>query len=196
MQAIAGYCRFCIGMKGGGMPRPNRPRTIAGEKTLARRIETERERRGWSYEGLASRMDGVGCPINASGIYKVEKAGRRITVDELVGLSAVFGVAAEDLLLPAEVVADRDLRALFDEVEEAGVEAGRAKERYDSSLARLRGHIAEHPEQLDSLADLVRDVMVQAEKEHPDFTTAVAMFKITNDPAWAAKVREQLEGVE
>jgi len=59
------------------MPRQNRPRTIGQEEGLARRIGYEREQRGWSYAGLASRMTRAGCAIDQSALYKIENATPR-----------------------------------------------------------------------------------------------------------------------
>jgi transcriptional regulator with XRE-family HTH domain len=91
------------------MPRPNKPRSIDAEFALARRVAYERERRDWSYEALASRMTKAGCPIQASGLYKIEKAGRRITVDELVGLAKAFDVDVPELLQPVEMILHEDI---------------------------------------------------------------------------------------
>jgi transcriptional regulator with XRE-family HTH domain len=86
---------------GGAMPRPNRPRELYAELHVASRVAIEREARGWSYEGLADRLGKVGCPIQPSAIYKIEKARppRRITVTELVAFSKVFMLSVEELLV-------------------------------------------------------------------------------------------------
>jgi transcriptional regulator with XRE-family HTH domain len=99
------------------MPRPNPPRDIYAERYLAIRVAREREARGWSYEGLASRMTAAGCPLNQSAIYKIERADppRRITVDELVAYSRVFGIPVEQLLLDPEVEAEGRLLELINE---------------------------------------------------------------------------------
>lgn len=92
------------------MPRPNPPRAIIEEINLSQRMALERESRGWTYESLANRMTAAGCPITASSLYKSEKSGRRITFEEVVGLSRAFGIPVQDLLLPADLV--RSTRAL------------------------------------------------------------------------------------
>ena len=104
------------------MPRPNRTRYVGGESSLAERIAFERAARGWSPAGLASRMEQVGCPINTSAIYKLEKADppRRITVDELIAFARVFDLPPEDLLQPASVVKHEKLRKGLDEVIRTG----------------------------------------------------------------------------
>jgi transcriptional regulator with XRE-family HTH domain len=90
------------------VPRPNPPRDVYAERYLAQRIARERESRGWTYESLASRMTAAGCPLNQSAIYKIERSDppRRITVDELVGYSKVFGISVEQLLLDPEIDAE------------------------------------------------------------------------------------------
>lgn len=94
------------------MPRPNRPRTIRIEADLAKRISYERERHRMSYDGLADRMTKIGCAIQASAIYKIEKGDppRRITLNEAVAFAEVFGVPLEDLLVPADQVATKAAR--------------------------------------------------------------------------------------
>jgi transcriptional regulator with XRE-family HTH domain len=88
------------------MPLPTPHRVIGGERELARRIQWERERRDWTLEELASKMTSVGCQIQRSGIYKIEKGDppRRIVVDELIALSKVFSIPVEQLLLPVELL--------------------------------------------------------------------------------------------
>lgn len=93
------------------MARPNPRRSIGTEQALSRRLQWERERRGWSYDGLASRMTNVGCPIQPSALYKIEKGDppRRITVDELVALAQVMEHSVPDLLQPVEMVLHEDI---------------------------------------------------------------------------------------
>jgi len=88
------------------VPRPNPTRALHAEENLARRIAHEREQRGWTYEGLATRLTEAGCPIQGSAIYKIEKGAprRRISVDELVALSKVFDVDIADLLISVEII--------------------------------------------------------------------------------------------
>lgn len=102
------------------MPRPNRIRSVEGETNLARRIQRERNLRGWSYETLASKMTEAGCPIQGSAIYKVEKGGekrRRVTVDELIALAQVFDVTVENLLTPVEVLRTQRGQEVLKEIE-------------------------------------------------------------------------------
>lgn len=88
------------------MPRQNATRSIFAERSVAQRILYERKERGMSVEGLAERMKQVGCPIQVSALYRIENANppRRITVDELVAFSEVFGIPVPELLLPLETV--------------------------------------------------------------------------------------------
>lgn len=85
------------------MPR-SVPRTIGSEDSLARRIEYEREQRGWSPASLAERMTKAGCQMSQSAVWKIEngRPRRRITVDEAVAFAAVFETTLEKLLVPVE----------------------------------------------------------------------------------------------
>jgi transcriptional regulator with XRE-family HTH domain len=134
------------------MPRPNQPRTIGTEKTLARRIRWEREGEGMTYEGLAARMAAVGCPIQPSALYKIEKNNppRRITVDELVALAQVFETSIQELLLPPEVVADRDLRRLLESWRDARLEEIAATDG-------MADYLTSHPDVEDVLEGMFND---------------------------------------
>lgn len=154
------------------MPRPNRPRHIGGETSLAERIAFERESRGMSYEGLASRMDKAGCAIHASAIYKIERANppRRITVDELVGFSRVFGISIDDLLLPATVVKEAKLMAGLDELSERFFELSGAQRDFDATVARL-----------DSLAGELGFILTLPAQSAAD---------VTSDTAWVIDIKK------
>lgn len=103
------------------MARPNRPRIIGSERSLARRLQWERESRGWTYDGLAARLTAAGCPIQASAIYKIEKGDppRRITVDELVALAQVFEADVQELLVPVEAILHRDIARVAEDEDRA-----------------------------------------------------------------------------
>jgi transcriptional regulator with XRE-family HTH domain len=135
------------------MPRPNRPRSIASESALAHRIAYEREVRGMTPAGLASRMTQAGCPINASAIYKIEKADppRRITVDELVAFSEVFGIGVEDLLLPPEVAMDQTLRELVLAWNQARLELLPLVATERAAWEELRRYVRAHPKAAPAL---------------------------------------------
>lgn len=102
------------------MPRPNPLRMVQNEANLAERIAYERERRGWTYEGTAKRMTEIGCTIQGSAIYKIEKAEprRRISVDELVAFAAIFETTVEDLLLPVDAVFSAEAKRILESLAE------------------------------------------------------------------------------
>lgn len=149
------------------MPRPNPPRSLQGEDNLAQRIAYEREQRGWTYEGLAKRLTDVGCPIQGSAIYKIEKGTprRRISVDELVAFAKVFDADTSDLLIPLELIAEHEALALLGEVERKYQVLTGAAEDY----SRAMNHIAQLAAALDDknaskivgiLYDRLRSILV------------------------------------
>lgn len=102
------------------MPKRNNERSITGrgEANLARRVAYMREARGWSYETLARAMTDVGCSISKAALYNIENGTppRRITVDELVALAAVFEVGdVSEMLVPMESVLTAEARELLAE---------------------------------------------------------------------------------
>ncbi len=103
------------------MSRPNKGRTIRAEANLALRMAYERDRRDWTYDGLARRMADAGCPIQATALYKIEKGSppRRVTVDELAALAHVFDVDPSEMLRPMAEIGDRAARELLGRLNEA-----------------------------------------------------------------------------
>lgn len=135
------------------MPKTNPGRSAYTEQALARRIAYEREQRGWSYQVLAKRMGDAGCPIDQSAVYKIEKHNppRRITVDEPVAFSTVFGVSVADLLLPANVVAQAAVHDAINRISAAAVEVADAQAHLDDVTQRARAALAELGVDLDTL---------------------------------------------
>src|SRR5712691_201519 len=68
---------------------------------VARNIAAERERRSLSQADLATRMSGLGFRWVRQTVTEAERpGGRKITVEELVGLSTALSVPVDVLLLP------------------------------------------------------------------------------------------------
>lgn len=160
------------------MPRPNRPRSIASEENVARRIAYEREQRGWSYAGLASRMTKVGCAIDQSALYKVENSTprRRISVDELVALSTVLDIPVDELLVPPEIATDKRALELLENYH-------KARDAADEVFFDLAEHAVAHPR----VEGVLRQHMT-AEDKKTGFDAAVRRFRRN------AKAKEARDG--
>lgn len=104
-----------------------------------------------TYDGLATRMTDVGCPIQGSALYKIEKSGRRITVDELVAMAKVFEVEVADLLRPLEAV-------LFEEIE-------RVAEREAAAADNVLNAVSELYEALTARLELWRRAVDDGDKD-------------------------------
>jgi len=134
------------------MPRHNPARSIASESNLALRIAVERDQRGLSYEGLARLMADVGCPIQGSAIYRIEKGDppRRVTVDELVAFGAVFELSIDEMLIPVEIVDQKEAKRLVSEMAETtsllGETVGRTFGMWFDyfSLCRVKPEVGEY----------------------------------------------------
>jgi len=68
---------------------------------VARNVAAERERRSLSQADLADRMSGLGFRWVRQTVTEAERpGGRKITVEELIGLSVALGVPVDVLILP------------------------------------------------------------------------------------------------
>ncbi len=78
-------------------------------KAVADNIARLRKVRGLTTRQLSALLEKNGRPVPASGITRMEKAERQVTVDELMALSAAFGVSPTALLLPLTDRADEQV---------------------------------------------------------------------------------------
>lgn len=70
-------------------------------ENVRRNVFALRKARGLTTERLSTALEGVGHPIAASGITRIEKGDRRVDVDDLVALAAALGARPERLLAAA-----------------------------------------------------------------------------------------------
>jgi transcriptional regulator with XRE-family HTH domain len=144
------------------MPPKRQPASLAEEDNLARRVAYERERRRWSYEGLAKRMTDAGCPINPSALFKIEKSEprRRIAVAELVAFAHVFAVPAEHLLLPPDVITSELALVLLRDWRDAWAARTAALRSANERLAAIEVavgiHLHQYPEAIPAVRDYLR----------------------------------------
>lgn len=67
---------------------------------LREEVKGHRERLGLRQEDLARRMREAGCLWQRVTVAEVERGSRRVSLDELVILAAIFSVPVVDLLVP------------------------------------------------------------------------------------------------
>jgi transcriptional regulator with XRE-family HTH domain len=130
------------------MPPRGEPKKIGAEGFLARRVQYERERRGWTHTGLAKRMSEAGCPMNQSAIWKIENGEprRRITVDEAVAFATVFEINVSDLLADVDEVITRKVHDYY-----------QAMTRVAGELASMDSRATELVASLDELRFIFND---------------------------------------
>lgn len=186
------------------MPPRNPAQSVLSEEGLARRIARERERRGWTYEGLARRMTVAGCPINQSAIYKIEKGtrdregrpgpARRITVQELLAFSKVFEIDIDALLLPPEVAESQELSELLIAWDEARLAADEARGREFEAWDRLVSYAGKRPELHNKLEEFMRTWATHRFGKGPKQETQLAthMWRVTRSEDWARRLNEAL----
>jgi transcriptional regulator with XRE-family HTH domain len=129
--------------------QPKMPEVGPVGRNLIEAVKRLRRARGLTYKKLSAALEGTGRPIFPLGLSRLEKAQRRVDVDELVALAGVFDVTPARLLAPAGVVEAEDhpavtaVRALADRLAELIAAddpeaASRARRRASLSLRRAR----------------------------------------------------------
>lgn len=71
-------------------------------RTVAKNLERLRRVRGLTTRQLSAELEEAGRPIPASGITRMEKGDRQVSVDDLTALAAVLRVSPSALLLPLD----------------------------------------------------------------------------------------------
>jgi len=174
------------------VPRPNKPREVLAEANLARRIAAERDARGWTNDGLARRMTDAGCAMTGSAIFKIEKSEprRRIVVDELVAFAKVFGVPVEELLLPLEVAARKEVAGLVVAWNNADSEATAAAMKRDEAWSTLGAYVAQRPEAAGPLEQILDSwAATYVDEENREGAVAYKMWELTRAEKWVDIVR-------
>ncbi|MFC8423960.1 helix-turn-helix domain-containing protein [Streptomyces sp. NPDC057236] len=75
------------------------PLGVAGNN-VRRNVRRLREQRRWSYREVEERVARAGRVIPALELSAIDAGERRVDVDDLVALAAVFGLSIEGLLQP------------------------------------------------------------------------------------------------
>lgn len=119
------------------------PNSPAHESNLARRVQAERVRRGWSLSDLARRMTAAGYALHPSAIHKIEKGTRRITLNEAVVYAQVFELTLGAMLLDPGVLATKEGLRLWKKYEHA-------QERYTAARRELESIESELLDLIDS----------------------------------------------
>jgi transcriptional regulator with XRE-family HTH domain len=83
---------------------------------LAQAVADLRHARGWDQRTLAAHLTEAGRPVSSSVVGKIEAGTRRVDIDDLVALGAVFAVDPARLLPAA--AADPHARAELPELPE------------------------------------------------------------------------------
>lgn len=78
---------------------PRNPLGPAG-RNAQRNIRRLREERRFSYAELAERLAGAGHRMDVLDLSALERGERRVDVDDLVALAAVFGRSLDQMLAP------------------------------------------------------------------------------------------------
>lgn len=71
-------------------------------RTAAENLARLRKARGLSTRQLAAALERAGRSVSPSGISRMEKAERHMTVDDLIALAVVLNVNPSALLLPRD----------------------------------------------------------------------------------------------
>lgn len=77
----------------------NGPLGPAGNN-VRRNVRRLREQRRWSYREVEERLARAGRVIPALGLSAIDTGERRVDVDDLAALAAVFDLGVEELLHP------------------------------------------------------------------------------------------------
>ena len=68
------------------------------EKRIGKNIKTIREKKGFTQDYVAAKLQLSGCDITRSAIAKIEVGQRHLYPDEIILLKDILGVTYEEIL--------------------------------------------------------------------------------------------------
>jgi hypothetical protein len=144
------------------LPRAHREHQIEAQRTLARRIRRELDRRHWSYAMLAQAMKQAGCDTASSSLQKTvtgwtnrngERHYRPVTINEAVALSTVFNATLDDLLTDPDTVDQERVVVALETLEEAQTALAETTQRVLDAYVALFAHSLYGPEETSAMID-------------------------------------------
>jgi len=96
----------------------NEGRRRLEDSYVARRLDHEQKKRGWSNAKLAQRMGRAGCAMDPSALSKIKAGKRKINVEELASFAQVLAVSVQDLLKPLELALSTEINEVLEELDE------------------------------------------------------------------------------
>lgn len=69
-------------------------------QTVSRRVKEIRESRKWTQERLAEEVSTLGVPLHGTAVTRIEKGGRKVTLEEVAALAKALGVPPVQLTFP------------------------------------------------------------------------------------------------
>lgn len=176
------------------MVQHQRPVTMGSEEALAARVQYERKRkRDWTYEALADHMERVGCKIHPSALHRIENKQRAVKVNELIALSNVFGARISDLLLPLDLILDREGRKKVERWGATEAVLLESQDARDDAWWAVIQHLKDHPESEPHMRAAVADYHRKL-GETAESAEAIAKSTIDEalDPKWSLSTRWRL----
>ncbi|MFF2933548.1 helix-turn-helix domain-containing protein [Streptomyces mirabilis] len=179
-------------------------------KTVAANVRRLRAQRGLTTQQLAERLEGLGRPILANAITKIEQGRRRVDVDDLMALAIALGVTPNALLLPHEARGEHQPTAMPEPVTQGvlwfwangtmtlpssadptveGVESGEEAEQHQAEFRSQAAPQAVHPAALFAhLVDLKAavDAGVEMVRSTRALASTVAGVAAKNADIWTA----------
>jgi transcriptional regulator with XRE-family HTH domain len=147
---------------------------------LRRNIRRIREGHRLTYVEMSARLTDIGHPIPVLGLRRLERGERQVSVDDLLALSYVLGVAVVDLLVPND---ERDDMP-YDVTPEIRVDVDRARKW-------IGGHGFLSPP--ISPAELARELQWMP-RERAEF--ALKNWLTPDDRAWFAELQQMDDAAE
>ena len=67
------------------------------EKKIGKNLKTLREKRGFTQEYVATKLQLGGCDVTRSSVAKIEVGQRHVYPDEIIVLKNIFNCSYEDI---------------------------------------------------------------------------------------------------
>lgn len=119
---------------------------IGDEKNVIGHIRVQLAARDWSPYELSKKMEAAGHSMHRSVLSRLlgDAPGQRryVSVDQVIGLSKVFGVSIAELMLPVGIRASVEAASALADAEQLWSAAEIARARWEAAKWRIAGAFA------------------------------------------------------
>jgi transcriptional regulator with XRE-family HTH domain len=151
---------------------------MGGAVDVGLRVASLREKSGWTYRDLEEKTKSAGRRVSVSVLYRIEKGGQKVSVDDLVALCRAFDITPDEMLTSADVLELREGERLLSTLAQAiGTFWASAQAAFVAAAevgAKKVGHDVREHEIGDYVLNRLQHDLPKPEQVHPEVVSTLS----------------------